>query len=230
MTARKTIHGIVWTLLLASGAHAGLVNSDFEGGLDGWSGGPGGRVSAFTDVAGTYALFQEPREPGGAFVSAIHQDFEIGPQDLALSFEYMLLTSGEYTGDGALPDAFTARLLDPVTLQPLISTTGVSDFFYHDARGESDSIDYDDAWVTRGLIASRPDWFTVSLDITGLAVGTAARLQFRLLGLSDVDDQETYAGVDDVTIHLIPEPQSGFLLFVGVMLMRRRARRRAVRY
>jgi len=214
MMSKNTTWGVVFVVLMSCGVHAGMVNSGFESGLTGWTVPAGGQVSPFTDVAGSYALFNEAGGPGTPAVSSVYQEVVLGPSDVSLSFAYMLYTSGEFVGHGALPDAFTARVLDPVTLHPLVSTPGVNDYFYHDARGAADSIDFDDMLVTRVSTASRPDWYTVNLDLSSLAAGTPVRVQFDLLGTGSADGQSTFAGVDNVFV--VPEPSALLLLLPGL--------------
>jgi hypothetical protein len=222
MMSKKTPLGILCVAVLSCGVHAGMVNSGFESGLSGWTVPVGGQVTPFTDVEGSYALFHEAGSPGAPAASSLYQEVVLGPSDVSLSFEYMLYTTGTFVGHGALPDAFTARVLDPVTLAPLLSTPGVSDYFYHDARGAADSVDFDDMLVTRVLTASRPDWFTVNLDLSSLTAGTPVRVQFDLLGTGSADGQSTFAGVDNV--YVIPEPSVIVLLLsaLGVVPRRRR--------
>ena len=214
MMSKKTTWSVVFVVLMACCVHAGMVNSGFESGLAGWTVPAGGQVAPFADAVGSYALFMEAGGPGTPAVSSVYQELVLGPSDVSLTFEYMIYTTGAFVGHGALPDAFTARLLDPLTLQPLVSTPGVSDYFYHDARGAVDSIDFDDMLVTRVPTASRPDWYTVNLDLSSLAVGTPVRVQFDLLGTGSADGQSTFAGVDNVFV--IPEPCALLLLLSGL--------------
>lgn len=206
----------------AAAAHGILLNPGFEEGSDGlsaWSPAPEDAVQTATDGLGRYAVLSEPGGANPPSSSSLYQDFVIEPLNPFLSFEYGLSSEGTFAGAGALPDAFTARLLDPATLQPLLSTPGFSEYFYHDARGAADSIDYDPALVTRTAGASRPDWFLVSLDVSSLSPGTPVRLQFDLFGTGAADGQTTLAVVDRV---LVPEPAALLSILLTLMPLRRR--------
>ncbi len=196
-------------------------NGDFSAGLSGWT------VSGVVMDGGGFAVFAEA---GGPAASSIYQDVVIGPNDDRLTFEYTLITFGTFN-HLALPDAFTARLLDPLTLAPLIATSGRGDYVYEDARGASDSI------VTHPLLVDRrpsPDparsgWFAVTLDISSLAPGVTARVEFDLFG--GANGQQTYAALDNVSLYsvptgAIPEPLSMTLTSVALAAVGRYARRR----
>jgi hypothetical protein len=99
------------------------------------------------------------------------------------------------------PDAFTASLLDPVTLDPMLSNPGRTDFFY---------IDNTNPIITIGTLMLR-------LDLSGLG-GRDAALYFDLIG-SD-DGMLTSVSVDNVAI--IPEPSTLILIGFGALLATRK--------
>ena len=124
MNASHSTIGVLCGLVLTASAHGNLVNPDFAAGLADWT--DGGTVLD----GGGFALFGE--DPVLAS-SSLYQDFDYvfdGPGGTlpaaggTLSFEYTLDWLGTFDpSGGALPDAFTARLLDAGTLAPLVGTT-----------------------------------------------------------------------------------------------------------
>lgn len=222
MNTRRALLSVACTLLVCAVARADLNNPDFESQLDGWTI-ASGSVAHSGDPQGGFASFMEASFAGPA-ASSLYQDFTIGALDETISFEYSLLPFGSHEPQ-VLPDAFTARLIDPGTLQPLVSTPGVSDFFYHDARGIPQSIDFDSAIVTLSSDASRTGWSTVMLNVRSLAPGTSARLQFDLLGTGLMDGQLTFAGVDNLGVRVIPAPSAAVLGLIGLGAVRTLRRR-----
>ncbi|HOW73721.1 MAG TPA: thrombospondin type 3 repeat-containing protein [Phycisphaerae bacterium] len=187
---------VVVGLALVRGADAQAINPDFESGLTGWQINPGGVVGTLADEQGGFAMLQEAGMAGAPATSTLYQDF-ILPEGNALIFEYTLVAAGDFVSGGALPDAFTARLLNPDTLAPLISTAGVNDYFYNDSPG---NIDFDPLIVTRTPSTTRGGWFTVTADLSTVPVGTRVRLQFDLLGTGASDGQVTVIAVDGVVV------------------------------
>ena len=227
MLGTRVVLTLACALAASTGALADLSNPDFESPLGpAWTIG-GGNVSRFTDGLGdSFALFMEPAIPGPSS-SSLYQDFVIDAGFESLTFEYMIGTQGIFNDGGqALPDAFTARLLDPITLNPLVGTTS---YFYHDTRGASDSLAFDSGLVTLEAATTRPDWWSVTVDLTSLAVGTSARLQFDLFGTGLFDGQTSYAGVDNLGIstYIIPAPSAALLGLIGLGMVMRRHRRPA---
>jgi hypothetical protein len=215
MTGKKTWSGILIGFLCPAGAYALPTNADFSSGLTGWT------ASGNVSDGGGFALFAEAGTPAS---SSLYQDFVLDPGTVTLSFEYRFVTEGQFN-HLALPDAFTAGLLDPVTLLPLLSSPSRDDYFYLDARGETDSLVYEPGLVTRTPVIdpTRPDWFLVTLDVRRLTPGTSVRLQFDLFG--GANGQTTFAALDDVGIGgsappgVIPEPLSavlGALALIGL--------------
>jgi hypothetical protein len=212
---------LLCVLFTASEVLADLTNAGFEDPLASpWSVNNGGIVNRLPDAFGNhYALFSEPQGPGAPASSSLFQTFDLEPGQASLSFEYFLLSNGVFLGSNVLPDAFTVRLLDPLTLAPMLSTPNLSSYFYNDTRGFADSILYDDGMVTLSSAAARPDWFTVTLDLSSIPASTAsARLQFDLFGTGLSDGQTTYAGVDNIstTVEVIPAPPAMFLGLLGL--------------
>lgn len=225
MNGKKAIAGAALLLMLASGStYAIPTNLDFSAGLSGWT--AGGQVID----GGGFAVFVEDPQLDS---SRLYQDFVVAPGSLTLRFEYTIFSIGTFN-HLALPDAFTARLLDPVSLAPLLATPTRTDYLYHDARGAANSLAYDGGLVTLAPVTDplRPDWFLVTLDVSSLASGTAARLQFDLFGGNN--GQDTLAAVDNVAITIsteppiIPEPLSMTLVATALVgLATRTTRRRA---
>jgi hypothetical protein len=225
MCGKKTLAVLMFGICLSGVAHADMTNPGFEAGLSGWTV-ASGAVLPYADGLGTFALLQDTGGYNGPARSSIYQDFVVLSGDVSLSFEYLLLTSGQYVGAGVLPDAFSARLIDPISLAPLLSSPGVNDYFYHDTRGAADSIGFDPGLVTVSLTAARPDWSTVRLNLAGLTTGTTARLQFDLLGTGLLDGQMTFAGIDNLVIRndgggpVVPAPSAVILGLIGLAMIR----------
>ncbi len=198
---RRVRGAVVWAaavscLGLAPGTYAEVTNPSFEDALNGWIVKVGSIVTPLADGQGGLAVLDEAGTTGAVASSSLYQDFVIEDAG-ALVFEYVLVVAGDFVGGSALPDAFTARLLDPDTLAPLIYTAGVNDYFYNDSPG---NIDFDPLIVTRTPSTIRDGWFTVTATITTLAPGTRVRLQFDLLGTGTDDGQVTVVGVDGIQV------------------------------
>jgi hypothetical protein len=156
-------------------------NGDFSFNLDGWS-----VVSGNVTDGGGYAKFEEHST---AILNTLKQEFTLPEGVLWLAFDVkMSATPGGDDDPFAWPDAITASLLDPVTLVPLISNPGRSDFFY---------MDNTNSLITIGTI-------TITTDLTGLDNRFVA-LYFDLIG-SD-DGMLTTVTIDNVEV-VIPEPCS----------------------
>jgi hypothetical protein len=229
------IVGILFGLAAGAGA-APLQNGDFSiPDLAGWTAYADGFTldpanDPFSPVydGGGYAVMTEDYT---AWQLTLEQEFslcpEIGP--LSLSFDYRLTYPDDGTGPGAFPDAFTASLLDPVTMDPILYTPWSptqTEFFYHD-NAESDdpflpSIDYDPTIVTwvGSFIQGH-----VTLDLTSLPAGTPVLLVFDLF-LGD-DGKQTTVEIDNVEVQCLPEPLTMVLVGVGLAgAVRYRARER----
>lgn len=163
--------------------------------------------------AGGFAVLEE--DPG-LLLSSIEQTIVIPAGAERLSFDYGLSSTPDGTSGFPIPDAFAAYLLDPVTLDPILSTPPFYDYFY---EGRDGFQDYDPSIVT--VVGS-----TVTLDLTSVPGGTDALIIFDLMGGND--GYYTEATVDNVTLQVIPEPVtmvSGFLALtaLGAYLRRRPA-------
>lgn len=188
--------GVAVSVAAPAGATS-VTNGDFSAGLTGWTAsGPvadgGGFALLYDDLASVQAsLSQQILIPAGA---------------KSLSFDYLLGFTPDGTSGYPIPDFFTARLLNPVTLDPLLATPGYTDYFYHDAGG---LIDFDPNIVSK-------TGNTVELDLTSLPANTDALLSFDLF-IGD-DGRTTQVQVDNVTLQqaggVIPEP----LTAVGIPL------------
>lgn len=210
-------------LSATNSAAASITNGDFDQDLaSGWS--PSGDAFRLDDASGDhFAAFGEATPSGFSFVSQV-VSFDAG--DATISFDYALVTEGNFTG-GALRDAFSVRFLDPITLDPLLATTGRSDIFYHEVPGIADPgnpdaglILFDSALTTRDPLvgnSNRPGWSHVTIDTSSLS-GLDVRLEFGLL--RGDNGQTTFAALDNV----IPEPTSlaGMLLAAGILVGGRR--------
>ena len=166
-----------------------VVNGDFSNGLNDWT-----VESGNVSDGGGFALFEEhPTQ----ILSTLVQQFALPDwSSMSLLFDVkMSATQGGAYDPFAWPDAFTASLLDPVTLDPLIANPGRTDFFY---------IDNTNSIITIGTLMLR-------LDLSGLG-GLDAALYFDLIG-SD-DGMLTSVSLDNVEI--IPEPCSLLLWLVGM--------------
>jgi len=192
MRDKSLLPGFCLSVILCFGAPAaaGLVpcNRDFTLGLQGWR-----VVSGNVSDGGGYALFDEhPTQ----ILSTLMQQFTLPDwASMHLVFDVkMTAVPGGSADPFAWPDAFTASLLDPATLDQLVSNPGRTDFFY---------IDNTDSIITVGTLVVR-------LDLTGLG-GRDAGLYFDLIGGDD--GMLTSVTLDNVDI--IPEPCSLLLWLVG---------------
>jgi hypothetical protein len=133
--------------------------------------------------------------------SRLSQAFRLPPGAQRLEF---VLSGGQMiAADGVPPDAFEVALLDPVTLQPLVGTIGLSEtdaYFNLQANGSF----FQGAGVTVTDLAGNPlssiDFsqpVRVAVDVSALAEGTQAALYFDLLGFAALDSS---VRIDDVRI------------------------------
>jgi hypothetical protein len=166
------------------------LNGDFSAGLTDWN----LEYGTVTDGGG-FALFQEHAT---SLSSTLSQEFTIPALALELSFDLVMSAAG--TPDpSAWADAFTASLLDPVTLDPLIYNPGYTEFYYLDNTGLEQTV----ATVSGN---------TIALDISGLR-GLNAFLSFDLW--ASYDGMDTSVNLDNVNISLIPAPGALLLALMG---------------
>ena len=177
-------------------AFADLVpqNGDFSDGLNHWT----VEYGSVTNGGGL-ALFQE--DPG-FLTSTLSQQFITIPAGATqLSFDVLMsAVPGGDTDPFAAPDAFTASLLNPLTLDPLVFNSGYSDFFYMDNTGGLETI----AAVSGSMVA---------LDVSGLA-GLDAYLVFNLV--AGEDGMTTTVNLDNVNVSVVPLPGAVILGLLGL--------------
>jgi hypothetical protein len=145
---------------------------------------------------GEGVLAEDPRR-----VSRLSQEMRLPPGAERLEFT---ITGGRMAALAGVPrDAFEVALLDPLTLQPLVGSIGLSDsdaFF----NLQSDGSVYLAPAVTLTDLAGNPltaiDFTTpvrVTLDLSGVAAGADAALYFDLLGFGALDSE---VRIDDVRV------------------------------
>jgi hypothetical protein len=190
----------LFVLSIASAAPT-LQNGDFSTpGLAGWT----VEYGTVTDGGG-YALFQED---AASLSSTLTQTFNLPAGSQTLSFE-LLMTSESDGGPPTFvswPDTFTASLLDPITLDPLIFNPGYTEFYYLDNTSLEQTV---------GTVSGN----IVTLDVSSLA-GKDVLLSFDLWG-SD-DGMSTIVKLDNVTVSgltVVPAPGALLLGSIGVSLI-----------
>jgi hypothetical protein len=184
----------------------GITNGDFSSGLVGWT--PLGSVTN----GGGFALFQE----GQTFLNSLEQTFVIPGGAQSLSFDYVFTSTPGGPNISPIPDAFSAYLLDPVTFNPILSTPGFPDYFYHDSSGVTD---YDPSIV---MLSGN----SVILNLTSVPGNANALLAFDFISSDNGLISQTT--VDNVQLTVIPEPLTASavcmaLAGLGAYLRRRTA-------
>ena len=187
------------SVLIAFGVSAAFgipTNGNFASGLVSWDV-EYGRVND----GGGFALFTEDNIE---LSSTLSQVFTLEADSDILSFD--LTMSSQAGGNSHSPrwaDAFTASLLDPVTLNPLASNPGYTDFYYLDNTGILETV---------GNVSGN----TVSLDVSAWA-NQNVLLSFDLFG-SD-DGMETSVTLDNVivssSVPVVPVPGALLLGLAG---------------
>ena len=173
-----------------------IENGDFLAGVSGWTIDPAGCV---VDGGGYALIIEDPTY----YSFLLSQEFKVPNLVLSLSFEINMTSSPGGATGSIFPDGFTASLLDPDTLLPLVSTPGFSDFYYLDRTIEN--FDPTIVEVTGN---------TVSLTLSGLGLeGREAVLDFYLLGADD--GYATCVAVDNVQVSVIPAPGALLLGLIG---------------
>jgi hypothetical protein len=181
-------------LCLTSLAGPTLQNADFSAGLSNWT----VEYGTVTDGGG-FALFEEDLFD---LSSTLSQVFTIPTLALELSFD-VVMASVPGEEHETWPDAFTASLLDPGTLDPLIFNPGYTEFYYLDNLGNE---------VTVASVMGNK----VMLDVSGLA-GQDVFLSFDLWG--GLDGMQTTVGIDNVNVSVIPAPGALLLALIGTGLL-----------
>jgi len=196
MNYARALLPIIALGLLAVPLRADLSNGDFSTDLGGWDT-PYGTVTWNT---GGYAVLEEDFFYAS---STLEQVFIVDPGILSLSFDHFMTSDGSGGGSGS-PDWFTASLLDPGTLDPILSTPGFTDYFYRDTGG---LVDYD-----MGIVTVSGD--TVTLDLTSVAGGRSVFLALDLWGGDD--GYITQVAIDNVRLNPIPAPGAMLLGAIGL--------------
>jgi hypothetical protein len=207
----KTLVGFAAMLVLSlAGSVNGaitIVNDDFSNGLNGWT-----VFGPVVDGGGFARLYDDHM----SFQGTLEQGFVVPVGAQSLSFSYVLSLTPDATSGSFLPDAFTASLLDPAS-NPILSTPGYTDYFYHDDGG---TVDFDP-----GIVSKSGN--TVTLDLSSVPAGTNARIVFDLY-MGD-DGWTTQADVHYVGVEpeqsAVPEPISAVVwavLGIGLYVARRR--------
>lgn len=179
-------------LCLTTLAGPTVENGDFSAGLSHWD----VEYGSVTDGGG-YALFEED---AFSLSSTLSRQFTIPVLALELSFDVLMSSAPGGPYDPlAWPDAFTASLLDPATLAPLIYTPGYTDFYYLDNTGYEETV---------GTVSGS----TVSLDVSSWT-GYDVLVSFDLWGGSD--GMMTTISLDNVSISVIPAPGALLLGLIG---------------
>jgi hypothetical protein len=189
---RFVLSVILFVCISPTVLYANVQNGDFSAGLSGWT------IEYGTVVdGGGYVLFEEDAL---SLSSTLSQVFNLPIGSQILSFEMVM--SSQLGGDYdpfAWPDVFTASLLDPVTLDPLVFNPGYTEFYYLDNLGNE---------VTVASVTGNK----VMLDVAALA-GQDVFLSFDLWG-SD-DGMLTSVNLDNVKVTVIPVPGALLLGLIG---------------
>lgn len=217
----EMLFAVALTLVANQVSHAGLVNGNFSSPLSvGWT-----DYDVATVSGGIGVLGEDP--VNWAF---LEQNFTIPNASTSLTFEYQPLF------DAGGQESFTASLLDPGTLDPVVPTDAdPSDasetyFFMHDWDA---SLGVDDI-LTDPVYSSTSDlgsgWTKVTLDLTSLSGTTPALLAFDFVpGFSD-GNLDSLIGLDNVMLTQggsvpIPVPSAVMLTLLGLGAVRRLRRR-----
>ncbi|MGB2987497.1 MAG: hypothetical protein WBE26_16660 [Phycisphaerae bacterium] len=232
MKRQAILLGSVLVLWATVPANGDLINGGFDtGNLFGWTSSGPVTVDAIGGTPPAAVLGEDEFLFDG---TDLHQVFEIPTGPLAtLSFTFAMFAEGDFP-EPFPPDAFLVSLLDPGTLNPLVSTPGYTDFFAVEFDGffEDFVLDYDSGLVE---VAGLTDLTTtdvfgiggmVTLDMSSLSGGTMAMLDFNLVG--GFDGYHSSVFIDGVSAQVIPIPASvglglaGFASLAGFRLLRRR--------
>ena len=208
---RLLVGGILIAFLFAGATYAAptVVNGNFSDvDLNGWA----VEFGTVTNGGG-YARFQEDAI---SLSSTLSQAFQLPVDAKTLSFDVWIESvAGGQEDPFSWPDAFTASLLDPITLNPLIASPGYTDFYYLDNTGVLETV---------ASVAGN----TVSLNVSGLA-GQNVLLSFDLWG--GYDGMLTTVGVDNVKVSglgpAVPAPSALLLAGVGTGFVARLRRKKS---
>lgn len=214
---------IVFLAAAGGVGRADIINGDFSAGLTGWTVSDSTYVNV---VAGQAVMSENPLDTE----VLLYQDFTIPTGATALKFTLVTLTTEPDIG--FLPDGFGAALLDPVGLTSLVPTVDAfTDSFY--IRDLVDGVTEGEAASGVGVSPSASSLpLTITLDISGIASGTNARILFRLIGGGvsfnasvTLDNVGTSGGSPPPGA--VPEPASVALGLAGLAVALPYARHRA---
>ncbi len=162
-----------------------LSNGDFARGLQGWEteivGHSAGGIPGSVTALGGQARLTE----NGSFLVSLQRGFTVPAGALSLAFD--LAAVGLEPGGGGIPDAFEVSLLDGTgaSLVP-VHRSGATSFF-------------NASWGASSLASGVTfDGRTVTLDLSGLAPGTAATLYFDLIG--NPPGSSSFVAIDAVRV------------------------------
>lgn len=192
---------VLWSTVPAFGDL--LKNGGFDtGDLTGWTSSGPVTVEAVGGTPPAAVLNEDESLLDG---TDLRQIFEIPAGRLpSLTFTFAMFVEGESPVPFP-PDALVVSLLDPGTLDPLVSTSGFSDFFAVELDGYSEDflLDFDPqlAAVSDLSDLTTGDVFgiggVVTVDVSFLPAGTQAMIDFKVAG--GFDGFRTRVLIDGVT-------------------------------
>ncbi|MCA8962635.1 MAG: hypothetical protein KDC38_19050 [Planctomycetes bacterium] len=162
-----------------------LQNGGFSSGLDGWTAGEmgGSALPGVVDVFLESARFTE----GDSFLVTLEQTVSVPPGATALSFE-VIVDPGFDLSSSFVPDAFELSLLDE-SLLPVVEPWGL---------GATSCFNLQEDGTANLGSSTSWDGATVTIDLSGVPVGTVMHLYFDLVG-GDFD-QGSSIRIDNVAI------------------------------
>lgn len=168
-----------------------LVNGDFYQGLTGWT-----VDGDATSVAGGTAWIHEA---SASLLSTLRQNFTV-PADGVIRLTFDILSLGlDPTIVGNIPDAFEVSLLD-ASGNSLVATIDSQSTSFFNVNPD------DDIRMADGVTF---DGQTVTVDLTGLAAGTAATLYFDIIGA--LPDLDSVVALDNVVVETVQEETQAFI-------------------
>lgn len=246
--AVQKVLGLLAVLALLAPAKPALaaviVNGDFSNGLNGWSVTTGPGNTDTVTIAGGTATIDNTGETvvsvssGIATISQSALDPSVSEIDLYQVFtvpsspESLQFTlSGLTPGMSDPPAGFGSSLLDPLTGLPLVPTVDATtdSFFTHDLTAGAPGLVAMGVTATPSLTSDPP--LTISVDVSGLTVGSSAEILFRVLEGGDLNANASFTNVvfneGGGAPHVVPEPGTfGMLLagMTGLIWLKRRLR------
>ena len=188
-------------------ASAGIINGDFEDGLNGWSI-ESGEFSAFADYTGNHWALSH-------YGGRLRQTFQMPLGAAELSFRYVFSQSGE-GGGGPLVDYINFFLCDSATSERLIPPAeGFEGLPLFLGQDHVEIYAVNPEYVTVS-VPDENDTRYVTLSLAHVPPLQDAYLEF---GFMEYDDgRSTLLAVDDVVI-TIPEPGGVVLLCTGLSVL-----------